>query len=526
MSDLWALNWGESMLLRLIFAFFATMFSMQAWGDDPPEVQLGEKLFREHRFSEYFYSHSDGKVNAPLKGGDPVLKTIETDLGIFEHPYRGKTMSCAACHLVDQAAAISRRGALTYNDFSKRTPLSLRADGLLRTVRNSSNMVGSMVQEGLPLHWDGEFFSGKDLACASLTGRNMGWMPGEGRLPKAHIVNVLRQDNGKLESDVDLKLSYPEAFQELGINIKDLSNDELFELSCEFIFEYMKSLDFAQDEEGYSGSAYDQFLEANGLRRAPKAGQSVLEYVEELRKAITARSNWSWILPKPMKYHPHPAQFGDLELEGMRIFFGKGQCASCHTPPHFTDFGFHTTGTAQLGYNLVHGYRSFEEMKIPSWKERLEKKEIYFVASEENPTWQGVFRRSPSESNPQFADLGVWNMFGHPDKASIQPHLRKTICRSLSLPNCDDRKDEELLNLTVGMFKTPTLRSLGQSAPYFSDGSASSLQDALQVYMMVSSMAKRDLLVNGDPILKSMSVRHHDFRALHAFLQALDEDYD
>lgn len=515
------------MLLRLTLVFSAVVFSVFAWGEeDPPEVVLGEKLFREYRFSEFFYRESKGKINTPLKSGDPALETLETDLGIFEHPYRGKAMSCAACHLVDQMASVSGRGALTYNDFAKQTPFSLRSDGLTKTTRNTSNMVGSMIREGLPLHWDGEFFSGKDLACASLTGRNMGWLPGEEKAAKAHIVNVLRKDDGTLENDVDLKLSYLEAFRELGIHIEKLSDEKVFDLSCEFIFEYMKSLDFAQDEEGYTGSAYDRFLQTNGLRRAPRSGQSVLEYVEELRKDIMTRTNWTWIMPEPMQYHPHPAQFGDLELEGMRIFFGKGQCATCHTPPHFTDFGFHATGITQLAYDQVHGYKSFANLKIPTWAERLKKKEIYFVSSEENPTWQGVFRRSPSVGHPLFADLGVWNMFGHPDKSSIQTPLKEAICRSLGLPDCAKQKDEELLDRTVGMFKTPTLRSLGQSAPYFSDGSASSLRNTLQVYMVVSAMAKRGLLVNADPSLQSMSIRHHDFPALHAFLQALDEDYD
>lgn len=511
---------------KLVVCLFLMLFSPLKVFGDSPEVQLGEKLFREHRFSQFFFRHSQGRLNSPLQSGDPVLETLVTDLGVFEHPYRRSSMSCAACHLVDQASSISKMKALTYNDFSRQTLLSLREDGEVRAVRNTSNMVGSMIHDGLPLHWDGEFFSGKDLACASLTGRNMGWLPGESETAKAHIVSVLRQDNGLLESDVDLKLSYGKAFKDLGINIGDLSDKQLFELSCQFIFEYMKSLDFSRDEKGYNASAYDQFLEANGLSRAPRDGQSALEYLEELKKKIFSETDWTWIMPRPMKYHAHPLQFGDLELEGMRIFFGHGQCATCHTPPNFTDFGFHNTGIAQLRYEQVHGYKSFSQLRIPTWDERLAKEDIYFVASEESPQRQGVFRRSPSPLNPLFADLGVWNMFGHPDKASIQEPLRRTICRSLQLLDCEQWSEEDLLGKTVGMFKTPTLRSLGQSAPYFSDGSGTSIKHALQAYMVIAAMAKRDLMVNEDPVLDKMTLRAHHFPALRAFLEALDEDYE
>jgi cytochrome c peroxidase len=32
-----------------------------------------------------------------------------------------------------------------------------------------------------------------------------------------------------------------------------------------------------------------------------------------------------------------PAKAGESEIRGQAIFFGKGQCASCHTPPYYTD---------------------------------------------------------------------------------------------------------------------------------------------------------------------------------------------
>jgi cytochrome c peroxidase len=49
-----------------------------------------------------------------------------------------------------------------------------------------------------------------------------------------------------------------------------------------------------------------------------------------------------------------PAKATEAELRGQRLFFGKGQCATCHTPPYYTD-------------NLMHNLRVerfFEEKTI------------------------------------------------------------------------------------------------------------------------------------------------------------------
>lgn len=36
-----------------------------------------------------------------------------------------------------------------------------------------------------------------------------------------------------------------------------------------------------------------------------------------------------------------PAKAGESEMHGQEIFFGKGQCATCHTPPYYTDNTMH-----------------------------------------------------------------------------------------------------------------------------------------------------------------------------------------
>lgn len=42
---------------------------------DPPVV-IGERLFLETRFAQYFFANAGGNVNRPLAAGDPVVATV------------------------------------------------------------------------------------------------------------------------------------------------------------------------------------------------------------------------------------------------------------------------------------------------------------------------------------------------------------------------------------------------------------------------------------------------------------------
>ena len=43
-----------------------------------------------------------------------------------------------------------------------------------------------------------------------------------------------------------------------------------------------------------------------------------------------------------------PAKATPAEMRGQEIFFGKGQCASCHVPPHYTDNLIHDLKTERF----------------------------------------------------------------------------------------------------------------------------------------------------------------------------------
>ena len=65
---------------------------------DPAQVAIGERLFLETRFAQYFFAHSGGDVNAVLAVGDPTVATIRTRDGEIPGPFAGQSMNCRACH--------------------------------------------------------------------------------------------------------------------------------------------------------------------------------------------------------------------------------------------------------------------------------------------------------------------------------------------------------------------------------------------------------------------------------------------
>ena len=90
----------------------------------------------------------------------------------------------------------------------------------------------------------------------------------------------------------------------------------------------------------------------------------------------------------------------------------------------------------------------------------------------------------------------------------------------------DAATNEELLPLAVALFKTSTLRDLGQSPPYFHTGAKDTVEDAVRHYVTMSAAARQGLVRNGAPELAGISLTDADVASLAAFLRALDEDYE
>src|SRR5580658_9960529 len=123
---------------------------------------IGERLFLETRFAEFFFTNSGGDANALLTNGDPVMNVTASIYGPLPGPFNGLSMNCRACHMVEEQESTGNR---TYCDFAPRSPIPNIGDGRLTTTRNAMPLVDALLPRATPLflHNDGQFTTPKDL---------------------------------------------------------------------------------------------------------------------------------------------------------------------------------------------------------------------------------------------------------------------------------------------------------------------------------------------------------------------------
>lgn len=436
-------------------------------------ANIGQRLFLETRFSRFFYMQSGGDANAAFTNGDPVMDITESIYGPLPGPFAGRAMNCRACHLVQEHLDVGNR---TYNDFAVRSPIPANGDGRTVTPRNSPDLIDSLLEHDSPLflHYDGQFASARDLIIDTLTGRNFGWKPSEYETARAHIIRVIREDNGAGDLAQNYGgWSYAQAFAG-GTEIQDayriikaltlndvsvtntaatnyISDDRVLDGLAALIEAYLGTLLFSQDLDGYfDGSPYDAFLIKNGLPRGPAANETPLAYSRRLLRQIANLHSPQFVTDPAdghFTVHNQKFQFGPTELEGLRIFFAEpdrpasgpvagrtGNCIKCHTPPAFTDFLFHNTGATQIEYDSVHGDGAFMALSVPTLGEREPNYDAYLPPTRFHTNAAGTFITPPSTNHPGRTDLGLWNVFLNPDFPAPQPGLRQILPKLLPGP--------------------------------------------------------------------------------------------
>jgi cytochrome c peroxidase len=201
-----------------------------------------------------------------------------------------------------------------------------------------------------------------------------------------------------------------------------------------------------------------------------------------------------------------------------------GNCISCHPAPLFTDRQFHNNGVAQIEYDALFGAGAFAALYVPDLEERADAADQYLPPSAQHPDRVGRFRSIPDKRRPYQADLGLWNVYGNPDMPGSQRVMSSMICERLLLTPAQC-VPERVLPATIGLFKTATVRDLGQSNPYFHNGALGTLEDVIDHYVQVSSMMRKKRLRNGAQQLADIRVDAGAIDPLVAFLRSLDEDY-
>ena len=558
----------------LLILFLCGVFACSGGESTPPPPTitgtpaaaeaLGERLFLETRFAQTFKTFLDngGNINDP-KAGDTVVDNLETLTGpITPGPFKGMSMNCRTCHLVDDVLDTPRGGMRTYADFARRSPIPMREDGKTHAPRNSPPLVNSTLERpgGVFFHFDAEFNSMEDLVAATFTGRNFGWLPGEKNQAIAHIAKVVREDDGTFDL-TDTGLSYrivltgtdPSIPDELRLPaefrafVGSGSDQEIFDAVVRAVSAYVNTLLFSQAEDSGAPirSPFDVFLEINRLPQQPEPSESPLTYSRRLRTLVNAPGfSPQFVTSNPhradgrFQFHAQAFAFGSTELAGLKMFLAEpstlpaspaersmgkiGNCIACHAAPNFTDFKLHNTGTTQREYDLIHGTGQFTGLSIPNLETRNGDYDRFLPATETHPSAREPFRTIPTVGTSTLTDLGVWNVFANPDMPKPQAKVRAILC--------DDQQpcplsDATLLDRAVARFKTPGLRDLGHSAPFMHNGQFDTLEQIVEFYREVSDLQRAARLRNGDRELGGIALTTQDVAALTAFLKALNEDY-
>ena len=536
--------------LALMPLAFVSTTSIASEEHDPAEIAIGERLFLETRFSQAYFANSNAS--------DPGLDRTITIADPLPGAFAGQTINCRACHMVDEFADKGQNpvgGMRSYADFARRSPVPQRKDGQIFTPRNSMSMLNISrgaysddVDDAL-FHHDGQFNSMADLVTATLTGRNFGWLPGEAKKAITHIASVIRSDDGKGELAKEFGGSYkkilsatdgsiPAEFKlnkEFAVDVDKASDEQLVSAVANIISAYVTDLAFSKNENNeYDGSAYDLFLQKNKLPRQPAKGESKKKYSHRLIKAVNKLQQPLFVKASERKLNTHAKSFGfgEKELQGMKLFFRKasskqngGNCVSCHAAPDFSDFKFHNTGLSQVNYDNMHGGGAFAKLKIPTLDERNRNYNRYLPATEQHPQASSRYRQVAQANKPGVVDLGLWNVFDNEDMPAPQKKIHRILCQQASEQN-KSCSDQQLLDLSIAAFKTPVLRDLEHSGPYFHNGEAASLRETLALYQFSRSRAAQTAFRNLSPQMQHIVLNNDDVENLLAFLLSLNEDYD
>jgi hypothetical protein len=115
----------------------------------------------------------------------------------------------------------------------------------------------------------------------------------------------------------------------------------------------------------------------------------------------------------------------------------------------------------------------------------------------------------------------LWNVYANADFPKPQVRIQRLLCQHNT--SCGPR---HLLPKTIALFKTPGLRDLGHSAPYFHTGRQGTIEAVVGFYTGNSALLRAGRPRNGAPELAGMALVTGVIAPLSAFLKALNEDYN
>ncbi|NDE14399.1 hypothetical protein EBZ80_05650 [bacterium] len=172
-------------------------------------------------------------------------------------------------------------------------------------------------------------------------------------------------------------------------------------------------------------------------------------------------------------------------LAGLRLFTGRANCVLCHRGPLLSDQQFHNIGLGETD--------RLAALSVEQW--------VADVAGRA----KGQIEVRASEFNCR---AGVW---GDNGGMSARERVESESCREQEFADIENYE-------AVGAFKTPTLRNVALTAPYFHDGRASSLDDVIDHY---DKLAGDPVIGHREESLRRLDLTSREKTQFKAFLESL-----
>ena len=111
-----------------------------------------------------------------------------------------------------------------------------------------------------------------------------------------------------------------------------------------------------------------------------------------------------------------PAKASESELRGETIFFGKGQCATCHTPPYYTDNNMHNLKVERFfNEKMINGRKASADGPIKTFPLR---------GIKDSPPYLHDDRLLTLEDTVEFFNLVLGTRLTEPEKKDLVAFLR------------------------------------------------------------------------------------------------------
>jgi hypothetical protein len=186
------------------------------------------------------------------------------------------------------------------------------------------------------------------------------------------------------------------------------------------------------------------------------------------------------------------------QQKGMALFFGKAKCAKCHDGAEFTKASVHSVSTERI-----------ERMTMGDGNQAVYDNGFYNI---------GV--------RPSFEDLGIGasDPYGYPlSESALAEQFGPEAFMGLVGKNPDLPVVPGERIAAKGAFKTPGLRNVELTAPYFHNGGQRTLMEVVEFYNRGGDFHEENI-DDLDPDVETLGLTDQEKQALVAFMKSLTDE--